>query len=282
LVLVFCYFQFIPVRCKEIVNTMIKVGPAGSSGLGNLKGVGKVAEMDLDCMEVEFTYGVRMDLETAKDVGALAQEKGIILSVHAPYYINLASDEAEKFTASKERILASCERANAMGARNVAFHAGFYQKRTHEKTYQLIKKALTDLKKTISRKCWQVTLCPEVTGKPSQFGSLEELLRLKKETGCGITVDFSHLYARHRGDLNFGRILNKLPKKFHAHFSGIEYGDKGEKKHIRTTKRFFKPLAKELVGRDLDITIINESPSPYEDAAMMKNVLQTLEMGGSK
>ncbi len=69
---------------------MIKIGPAGSDGLGNLKGVSKVAEMDLDCMEVEFTYGVRMNLNTAKNVGALAKEKGIILSVHAPYYINLA------------------------------------------------------------------------------------------------------------------------------------------------------------------------------------------------
>ena len=261
---------------------MIKIGPAGSSGLGNLKGVSKVAEMDLDCMEVEFTYGVRMDLKTAKDVGVLAKEKGIILSVHAPYYINLASEEEEKYVASKKRILDACERAQAMGAQNVTFHAGFYQKRTPEKTYQLIKKALMDLKKTISRKRWQVTLCPEVTGKPSQFGSLEELLRLKKETGCGLTVDFSHLYARHRGDLDYGRILNKLPQKFHAHFSGIEYGDKGERKHIRTTEKFFKPLAKELARRDLDITIINESPSPYEDAAMMKEVLQKLGKKGLK
>jgi deoxyribonuclease-4 len=159
----------------------------------------------------------------------------------------------------------------------VTFHAGFYQKRTHEKTYQLIEKALRDLIKTISRKRWQVTLCPEVTGKPSQFGSLEELLRLKKETGCGLTVDFSHLYARHRGDVDYGRILDELPKKFHAHFSGIEYGDKGERKHIKTTEKFFKPLAKELVRRDLDITIINESPEPYEDAAMMKKMIQTFQ-----
>jgi deoxyribonuclease-4 len=256
---------------------MIRIGPAGSSGLGTLKGVSKVAEMNLDCMEVEFTYGVRMDLKTAKDVGILAKEKGIILSVHAPYYINLASDDEEKYVASKRRILDACERAQAMGAQNVAFHAGFYQKRTHESTYQLIKKALGDLKKTVSQNRWQVTLCPEVTGKPSQFGSLEELLRLKKETGCGLTVDFSHLYARHRGDVDYGRILDKLPKKFHAHFSGIEYGDKGEKKHIRTTEKFFEPLARELVGRELDITIINESPSPYEDAAMMKELLQKLE-----
>jgi deoxyribonuclease IV len=256
---------------------MIKIGPAGSDGLGNLKGVSKVAGMDLDCMEVEFTYGVRMDFEAAKNVGALAKEKGIILSVHAPYYINLASDEAEKFAASQKRILDSCERAHIMGAQNVTFHAGFYQKRTPEKTYQLIEKALADLKKKISQKRWRVTLCPEVTGKPSQFGSLDELLHLVKDTGCGLTVDFSHLYARHQGKIDYGEILDQLPKKFHAHFSGIEYGEKGERKHIKTTEQFFMPLAKELIRRDLDISIINESPRPYENAVMMKDVLQMLQ-----
>jgi len=255
---------------------LIRVGPAGSSGLGNLKGVQKCAEMDLDCMEVEFTYGVRMDLKTAEEVGTLAREKGILLSVHAPYYINLASEEKEKLAASKKRILDSCHRAHAMGACNVTFHAGFYQTRTAEQTYGQIKKAIIGLQKQIVRRKWPVKLCPEVTGKPSQFGSLEELLRLKQETGCGITVDFSHLYARHQGDIDYARILEKLPQKFHAHFSGIEYGPKGEKKHVRTTQKFFEPLAKELVKHNQDITIISESPKPYEDAVMMKKVVQIL------
>ena len=255
---------------------MIKIGPAGSGGLGNLKGVARCAEMDLDCMEVEFTYGVRMDLKTAKAVGTLAREKGILLSVHAPYYINLASEEREKLAASKKRILDACQRAHHMGARNVVFHAGFYQTRSAEKTYERIQKAIVGLQKQIARRMWQVQLCPEVTGKPSQFGSLEELLRLKKETGCGITVDFSHLYARHQGDIDYARILKKLPKKFHAHFSGIEYGPKGEKKHIGTTPKFFEPLARELVKRNPDITIISESPKPYEDAVMMKQVIRRI------
>ena len=255
---------------------MIRVGPAGSSGLGNLKGISKVAEMGLDCMEVEFTYGVRMDLKTAEEVGALAKEKGVILSVHAPYYINLASDEKEKFIASKKRIMDSCERAHAMGAQNVIFHAGFYQKKTAGQTFNKIKKAVISMQKDILRKGWKVTLCPEITGKPSQFGSLEELLRLKKETGCGITVDFSHLYARQQGKIDYARILRKLPGKFHAHFSGIEFGEKGERKHIRTAKNFFEPLAQELVRHHLDITIINESPEPYEDAVMMKKALRSI------
>jgi deoxyribonuclease-4 len=235
--------------------------------------------MGLDCMEVEFTYGVRMDLKSAKAVGKLAGDKGIRLSVHAPYYINLASEEKDKLAASKKRILDSCQRAHHMGARNVTLHAGFYQTRTADQTYERIKKALVGLQKQVARRKWHVTLCPEITGKPSQFGSLEELLRLKKETGCGITVDFSHLYARHQGVIDYGRILKKLPKKFHAHFSGIEYGPKGEKKHIRTTPEFFEPLARELVKRNPDITIISESPKPYEDAVMMKKAIKAVSSG---
>ncbi|MBW2443760.1 MAG: TIM barrel protein [Deltaproteobacteria bacterium] len=232
--------------------------------------------MGLDCMEVEFTYGVRMDIKAAQAVGQLAKEKGVLLSVHAPYYINLASEEKEKLSASKKRILESCQRAHHLGACNVTFHAGFYQTRTAEETYARIKKAMVGLQKQIARRRWQVTLCPEITGKPSQFGSLEELLYLKKDIGCGITVDFSHLYARHQGTVDYERVLKKLPQKFHAHFSGIEYGPKGEKKHIRTTKKFFEPLARQLVKCNPDITIISESPKPYEDALMMKKTLQNL------
>lgn len=256
---------------------MIRVGPAGSGGLGNIEGVKKVARMGLDCMEVEFTYGVRMSVDDAGKVGALAEEKGIILSVHAPYYINLASDDKAKIIASKKRILDSCERAHALGARCVVFHAGFYQKKTAEQTYDLINKGISEIQKVIKEKKWKVRLCPEITGKPSQFGSIEEIKRLMKDTGCAITVDFSHLYARQQGKIDYAKVLNKLPKKIHAHFSGIEYGEKGERKHVVTQKKFFEPLARELVKRKLDITLINESPQPYKDAAMMKSVLRNLK-----
>ena len=255
---------------------MIRVGPAGSGGLGNIEGVKKVARMGLDCMEVEFTYGVRMSVDDAHKVGALAEDKGIILSVHAPYYINLASDDKAKIIASKKRILDSCERAHALGARCVVFHAGFYQKKTADQTYDLINKGILEIQKTIKEKKWQVRLCPEITGKPSQFGSIEEIKRLMRDTGCAITVDFSHLFARQQGKIDYAKVLNKLPKKFHAHFSGIEYGEKGERKHVVTQKKFFEPLARELVKRKLDITLINESPQPFKDAVMMKSVLRKL------
>ena len=250
---------------------MIKVGPAGSGGLGNIEGVKKVARMGLDCMEVEFTYGVRMSIDDACKVGALAKERGIILSVHAPYYINLASDDKAKIIASKKRILDSCERAHALGARCVVFHAGFYQKKTAEQTYDLINKGISEIQKSIKEKKWKVRLCPEITGKPSQFGSIEEIKRLMKDTGCAITVDFSHLYARQQGKIDYAKVLNRLPKKFHAHFSGITYTPKGERSHKLLDKRFFMPLAKAIKKhKPKSMIIINESPDVYGDAVKMK------------
>ena len=116
----------------------IRIGPAGSDGLGYAKALSKAARMGLDCMEVAFTYGVRMEADEAEAVGAAARARGIRLSVHAPYYINLAADDRTKLTASKERILASCRMAALMGARNVVFHAGFYQGHPAEKTFDRI------------------------------------------------------------------------------------------------------------------------------------------------
>jgi deoxyribonuclease-4 len=255
---------------------MIRVGPAGSGGLGNLEGIRKAARMKLDCMEVEFTYGVRMSEQDAREVGGLARTKSVTLSVHAPYYINLASAEKEKIHASRQRILDACRKAHALGAKNVVFHAGFYQRRTPAQTYASVKRAIIEIQDQIAKNKWRVQLCPETTGKPSQFGSVDELLKLMQETGCGICVDFAHLYARQQGRLDYASVLKKLPKKFHAHFSGIEFGAKGERRHLKTTPGFFKPLAEALLKTGRDVTLISESPQPYKDAAMMKRVLNKL------
>jgi deoxyribonuclease-4 len=250
----------------------IRIGPAGSAGRGNLKGIAEVARLGLDCMEVEFTYGVRMQPEMAEAVGGLADKHGIALSVHAPYYINLAAYEEDKVTASRQRIMDSCHRAHLMGARNVVFHAGFYQKRSPRETYRLIRDQVRELQQQIRRAAWQVVLCPEITGKPSQFGSTEELLELTADTGCALTVDFAHLCARQQGIIDYDALMPALPDSFHAHFSGIEYTPKGEKKHIRLQPYAFKPLLAALARHRKHTTIICESPEPFEDAVLMKQM----------
>ena len=97
-----------------------------------------------------------------------------------------------------------------------------------------------------------------------------------QDTGCDITVDFAHLYARNQGVIDYGAIMAQLPQKFHAHFSGIEYTAKCEKKHIALTEDFFQPLAHALLSHKTDITLICESPRPMNDACMMKRLIRAL------
>ena len=250
----------------------IRIGPSMGSGK---KGVQQVHQLGLDCMEVVFTYGVKMKEPQAHEIGALAHELQIILSVHAPYYVNLASKEPEKIRASRQRILQSCEMASYLGAGHVVFHAGFYQQRSPEQVYQIIKQEMVTLLEEIARKNWPVVLAPETTGKGSQFGDLDELLRLKQETGCHLCVDFAHLKARNLGKIDYDVVMGKLQGigLIHAHFSGIEWTGKGESRHLLTQEQDIEELLHYLCQYRISANIINESPDPPGDAVKMKQIL---------
>jgi len=252
----------------------ILIGPAGTGG-SSLEGFKEIKKAGLDAVEVEFTYSVWMKKEQAEKIKELNKELSLQLSIHAPYFINLASLERSKVHASKSRILKCCEIGYYLGVKYIVFHCGFYQKKDPEEIYQLIKKEIIDIKKTIKEKKWEVILAPETTGKASQFGSLDELIKLKKETGCHLTVDFSHLKARNNGNIDYDEVMKKLKPlgHIHAHFSGIEWTEKGERRHLLTEIKDIKELLSYLKKYDIDITIINESPDPFGDAVKMKKLI---------
>ena len=257
---------------------MIKIGPAGTSGLGYEDGFAKCKELNLNALEVEFTHGIHMNNSAAKEVGDLARKSNVELSIHCPYFINLTSNEKKKIEASKKRILDSCERGHFLNAHYIVFHAAYYGKYSKEECYNIVKKEILEMQNTIKKNKWNVILAPETTGKASQFGTAEELLRLSKETGCSFCIDFSHLLARN-GKLDYDELFNKLKhiKHLHCHFSGIEYTDKGERRHIITPADKIKELLKYVKKYNKDVTIINESPDPFGDCEKTKKVLNQLD-----
>ena len=108
------------------------------------------------------------------------------------------------------------------------------------------------------------------------FGSVEEIARLVEETGCGFCIDFAHVLARY-GEHRFELLENSFKqKKWHCHFSGIEWGEKGEKKHIDTTPKNWKDLFKGL-PKGKDIVIISEAPNPGGDAVEGLEIYNKLE-----
>ncbi|MDO8516862.1 MAG: TIM barrel protein [Nanoarchaeota archaeon] len=245
---------------------MIYFGPAGLGGVNEaISNLEKYHELGLKACEIAFTYSIYLKKQDAIEIGKIAKKLGIFLSIHAPYFINLNSDDKKKIEASKKRILDSCMIAHYLGAKRVVFHSGFYGKISKEQTYENIKKEIIEMLEEVKKNKWDVELCPEVMGKKNVFGSIEEISKLAKETKCGFCIDFAHILARYE-NYDFDLVKESFPQeKWQCHFSGIEYGDKGEKNHKKTSKDEWKKV---LAGipKNKDIVIINESPFPVEDS----------------
>ncbi|MFH1839684.1 MAG: TIM barrel protein [Nanoarchaeota archaeon] len=252
---------------------MIRIGPAGIGGVKEIESnFESFSKNKIKAAEAAFTYGVYLKENEAVKIGKLAKKLNIKLSVHAPYWINLNSGEKIKVKKSKERILKAGFIGEKMGATHVVFHPGYYGKKSKEETYENIKNEILDLQKDFKK--WKIKLAPETTGKVNVFGSIEEILQLVKDTKCSFCLDFAHLLARSQGKMSYGEMLKQF-KKFkhiHAHFSGIEYSAKGERRHKKTPEAEIKKLMKVVKGQN--ITVINESPDMVNDVLSMISYLK--------
>jgi deoxyribonuclease IV len=245
----------------------IKFGPGGLGPVKDaIRNLERFSESGLEACEIEFTYGPYIkNEEDARKIGLKAKKLGIFLSIHAPYFVNLNSKEDEKIEASKKRILRCCEIASWLGAKRVVFHAGFYSGMEKEKVFEKIKEGIIEIMKVVKREGWDVELCPEVMGKINVFGSISEINRLVRETGCSACIDVAHVLARY-GKYEFGKLEEAFPmKNWHVHFSGIEYGDKGERKHLDTERKDWEEILGWLFKLDKDVVLICEAPDPVGD-----------------
>jgi len=256
----------------------ILIGPAGTGG-AELENFTKLSNLGLDAVEFEFTYGVWLTPSQADKIKDLNKKLNLQLSIHAPYFINLNSQEPKKVGSSRSRILKCLEIAKHLDAKYVVFHPGFYLKSSKVECYDKIKEQIKKIiEEARAKNLDSSILAPETTGKPSQFGDLDETLSLAKELDISVCIDFAHLKARYNGNINYDEVIEKLKKsgmkKIHAHFSGIEYTSKGERKHLITQEKDITELFNHLKKLDMQVSIINESPQPLEDALKMKKLLK--------
>jgi len=268
----------------------IYLGPGGncitakeSSTLGSFE---RLKELNLNAQEIEFVRSIYLSPKAAEEVGRLAKNYGILLSVHAPYFINLLSDKKETVEASIKRILESLDRAERMEAKFVVVHAAYYGKFSKEEAFKKMKeitlKIIEEMEKMGIKK---TKLAYETMAKESQFADLDELLRLMKEVKSKlltVCVDFAHLYCLGNGKVDYSTILDRLKdfKHIHSHFSNVKYNLDTKKfvdVHIPIDSHPpFEPLAKEILKRDFDITIISESPKLELDSLKMKETFEKL------
>lgn len=278
-------------------------GPAGNSdsfyAAGNKATVEAPAwlrSLGLTAYEYQCGRGVRVSEETARRMGEEASKNGVRLSLHAPYFISLASAESEKRDNSIRYILESARAVAQMGGDRIVAHPGGLGGLSRAEATQLAITTLRRAQEALDAEgLSQVHICPETMGKINQLGDLEEVLAFcevdERFLPC---VDFGHLNSRTQGGLNsyeaFAAVLDRLHQAlgaeraalFHAHFSKIEYTGGGEKKHLTFADTHYgpepAPLMRLIRERNLSPTFICESDGTQaEDAAMLKALYESGE-----
>lgn len=260
--------------------------PRSTKGQSSISGIKRVRELSLDCMELEFVQGVRMRERGAQNVLETSLKENVSLSVHAPYYINLNSYDEEKLKASLERIYQATRIGSLCGAESIVFHPAFYQQSSKEDTYKKVSGALEKLTGQLRDEGINAILRPETMGKPTQFGTLDEVLALSAEIeGVMPCLDFCHMHAR-EGKKNsypeFKEILSRVEEalgkegilNMHMHVSGVEYDKNGEKRHLNLKDSDFNypELMKVLKEFKAKGRIILESPVLEQDALMLRKI----------
>lgn len=246
----------------------------------------------LDAYEYAFNKGVRISDEKALSICKAFKDAGIQLSVHGPYYINLANEDEMMAEKSKMYIIESLQKMRLLGAKYLVYHPGSLMKNTREKSFELVMKRTRELVKMLDEYGFDdIYICPETMGKHGQVGTVEEVAQM-----CAIdkriipTLDFGHINAFTQGSLKteedyenvfmtLKKYIGDRYKKVHIHFSKIEYGSKGEIRHLtfdEDENNFgpdFEPLAKVLKKLDIDATVISESRGKQtKDAVTMKKI----------
>ncbi len=264
--------------------------PASTPKSGSEAGVLRIRELGLDCMELAWVRRVSMGQKTADRVRRVAEENNVRLSVHAPYYINLNSAEADKVAASRGRIMAAARAGWLCGARNIVFHAAFYHDDPPDRVYERVRRHLVEMTEELRAEGNGAVLRPETTGKGSQFGTLDELLALSREVpGVAPCVDFAHLHARTGANNSYDEFAATLRQveealgraaldDMHIHVSGIEYTAAGEREHLMLADSDlqYEELLRAWHDFALGGLVVCESPIQEDDALLLQRAYRAL------
>lgn len=255
-----------------------------------------VKDRGLELFEYSFGQGYRMSTETAENLGNEFKKQDIELSIHAPYFINFANPDPEMYQKSLGYVKTGIKFLNSLQANRFIFHAGSCGKETRENAYALMTERFKEFMPLFEQELAENQfLCPETMGKNMQIGTWKEIIDL-----CTIsnkllpTFDFGHINALTQGalktiedyqrifDYSFEKLGEWRTKNAHIHFSKIEFGAKGEIRHLTFEDQIygpnFEPLAQCLIKNNLSCHVVCESNGTMaEDAREMQKIYRSLK-----
>lgn len=257
---------------------------------GTVEGLKEAHRLGITAMEIEWVQRVPLNPDRMKEIRSTAEELGMYLTCHAPYYVNLNSPDPLKLQASIKRVLDALSMAEIAGIKSVCVHPAFYLGMEPKVAYDNVRRAVNVIMNSKKKLFPHVNLGLETMGKPTQFGTLEEVLKISKEFNIYPTVDPAHMHARTNGKVNTADEWEELLDAYeshlgrgalqtmHIHFSGISYGPKGEKHHLplQESDAKWKDFLKVLKKRGVGGTVVCESPLLEKDTLLLQQTFTHL------
>jgi deoxyribonuclease-4 len=237
--------------------------------------------LDLNAIEIQFVRGLYvLSDEEAHFIKDYAHKNDIEIHVHAPYYLNLAGDR-EEIDMSFEKIMKSAQMADSIGSKTIIIHPGFYGNLSQKKTMKIITKNAKKIVSKLKKERIKTRLAMETMGKQKVFGSIEEIVEVCKSVKEVIPVlDIGHIHARGNGCLkereDFEAMFDKLKplrlRHYLIHITGVLYENGNEFYHLPIKKGDMPlaPLIDVILDRNLNVTLISESPLLEHDAVYIR------------
>lgn len=261
---------------------------------GTVAGLTYAKSIGITAMEMEWVQQVPKNPERMAEIREAAEELDMVLTVHAPYYVNFNSLKPETFTASVERVTLALSMAQLAGAKSVCVHAAFNHGMEPDAVYANVRECVAKVMEKKSKLFPDVNLGLETMGKHSQFGTLDEVLSISEEFGIYPVIDPAHMHARANGGVNskdewnalFDRYAEVLGKKslkhMHMHYSGIAYNATGERHHVPLLESdaLWREFLEVLRERDIGGVCVCESPLLEEDTLLLQKTYEGLGQEG--
>lgn len=286
--------------------TEVRFGPGGNAASFTAEGhknseeaPGWLAARGLTAYEYQCGRGIHSGEAMERRLGQAAAAYDIQMSIHAPYFINLSSDEPERVEKNIGYLLRTAQTAERIGAVRIVVHCGGLGKRTREEamrnSHENVRRLLAAMEAEGHSAC---TICLETMGKQNVIGSAEELCALVAADDRLLPcIDFGHLNCRTGGRMSTRQDVSRLfdlmehtiglerTRRFHAHFSHIAYGPKGEIRHLTFADTEygpdFLPVAQEVAARGYTPVFICESAGTQaEDAIEMQRIFREQKQAG--
>jgi bifunctional non-homologous end joining protein LigD len=214
--------------------------PEGVDPVSFLDGL---AELGHRALELPFTKDFPWKERQCQVFGALAAERGLRLSVHAPYFAGLTIPEEDRGRQSLAAIEHTMKLGKSLGAAVIVAHFGSSYDEEPEVLMDRIRERLDHVSAKVET--LGVGLGLETAGNRSSFGSLGDIAQLASEYSfVRPVVDWAHIHAMTGGGLTskeaFISVLAFIRDSFpgwmisplQVQFSDNEFGANGEIRHV--------------------------------------------------